>query len=159
MCLTHSQTLLFTHILLSVWTNAEVEAVAQLILTLVLRPHCGLQAIGWRRMVEGIWECERARESSVKLFVERRLLAFHSCCTLYLLYLFSCNTRHRVEPQRAACSDHVFHNRNTVCEPIGDFSHVSSTDRPSFCCVLSSSPQREDYKIKSHSSLCQNNFI
>lgn len=43
------------------------------------------------------------RESMVKLFVERRFLAFHSYCTLYLLYLFSCNTIHRLKPQQEAC--------------------------------------------------------
>lgn len=49
------------------------------------------------------------REGMAKLFVERRFLAFHSYCTLYLLYLFSCNTRHRLKPQQEACSDHVLH--------------------------------------------------
>lgn len=49
----------------------------------------------------------------VKLFVERRFLALHSYCTLYLLYLFSCNTRHSLKPQQEACLDHILHQQKS----------------------------------------------
>lgn len=91
-------------------SGAGVEVAVGLMLTLVLRPRGALHTIGWNRREEGVKEKERERERKmVKLFVERRLLAFHSYCTLYLLYLFSCNTRHRLKLQQEACSDHTAH--------------------------------------------------
>lgn len=85
--------------------------------TFVLGPGCGLQPIGWNRKCRNwAWKTHTERErkrggeerkNSVKLFVERRDLALHTDCTLYRLYLFSCNARHAVKWQQKVCSDHV----------------------------------------------------
>lgn len=52
-------------------------------------------------------EREKEGETLVKLFVERRFLALHSYCTLYLLYLSSCNPRRSLKTQQEAYLNHV----------------------------------------------------